>query len=192
MESLHQLAELFQKEVTKNNNTSNSVAPPKMTPTRKEPQAKIPPTTPMHDAHSYLPNIIQDDDGNQPQKLDHRNQPLGLGLPPQRNNSRPHYTPPDSATYPRVAPSLRVEHTATLRRYPQLAAQHIINKYTEEPPAHNMRSNKVPMKSSTQEAILAYLNTVPRKLAPRRLAQRRFPLKMFSAVLDEDTGYLME
>ena len=48
------------------------------------------------------------------------------------------------------------------------------------------------MKSSTQEAMLAYLNTAPRQLTPRWLAQRHFPLKMLSAVLDEDTGELME
>ena len=48
------------------------------------------------------------------------------------------------------------------------------------------------MKSSTQEGLLEYLNTAPRQLAPIRLAKRRFPLENISAVLDEDTGKLME
>ena len=112
MEALHQLAELFQQAVTKNDNTHNSVAPPKMMPARQDPTI-----TPTHDAYPHHSNIIEDDDGNQPQKLDHRSQPLGLGLPPQRNNSMPHYIPPDSVTSPRVAhihrqpvtPSPRVE-----------------------------------------------------------------------------------
>ena len=48
------------------------------------------------------------------------------------------------------------------------------------------------MKSSTQEAMLSYLNAAPQKLAPNRLIQRHFPLEIISAVLDEDTGKLME
>ena len=109
MEALHQLAELFQQAVTKNDNTSNSVAPLNMTQTRQEPQARIITANPKHDAHPHRPNIIEDNDGNQPQKLDQENQLLGLGLLPQRNTSMPHHIPPDSATSPRVAPSPRVE-----------------------------------------------------------------------------------
>ena len=103
MEALHQLAKLFQQAVTKNDNTPNSVAPPNMTPTRQDTQARVPTTTPTHDAQPHRSNIIKDDDGNQPLELDHGNQPLGLGLPTQRNNSMPHYIPPDSVTSPRVA-----------------------------------------------------------------------------------------
>ena len=65
MEALHQLAKLFQQEVTKNDNAPNTVAPPKMTPTRREPQAKVPTTTPTHEAHPHRSNIIEDNDGNQ-------------------------------------------------------------------------------------------------------------------------------
>ena len=90
MEALHQLAKRFQREVSKNDDTPNSVAPPKMTPTQQKPQARVPTTTPTHDAHPHRSNIIEDDDGNQPLELDYGNQPLGLGLPPQRNNSMPH------------------------------------------------------------------------------------------------------
>ena len=109
MEALHQLSELFQQAVTKNDNTSNSVVPPNVTQTLQEPQAKIPTATPKNDAHPHRPNIIEDDESNQPQKLEHKNQPLGLGLLPQRNSSTPHHIPLDSATSPRVAPSPKVE-----------------------------------------------------------------------------------
>ena len=93
----------------KSDNTSNSVATPNITQTRKEPQAKIQRANQNHDAHPHRPNIIEVNDGNQPQKLTHENQPLGLGLPPQRNTSTPHHIPPDFAKSPRVTPSPRVE-----------------------------------------------------------------------------------
>ena len=48
------------------------------------------------------------------------------------------------------------------------------------------------MKSSTQDAMLAYLNMVPRQLVPRQSAQRSFPFEMSSTVLNEDTGKLMK
>ena len=111
MEALHQLAKLFQQSRTTNENTSNFVALPNMTQTQQEPQAKIPTATPKHDAHPHCPNIIEDDNGNQPQKLTHKNQPLRLGLPPQRNTSTPHYIPPDSGTSQRVTPSPRVKQS---------------------------------------------------------------------------------
>ena len=95
MEALHQLAKLFQQAATKSDNTSNFVAPPNITQTRQEPQAKIQTATPKHDAHPHRPNIIEDDDKNQPQKLTHENQPLGLVLPPQLNTSTLHHIPPD-------------------------------------------------------------------------------------------------
>ena len=104
MEALHQLAELFQKSVAKGNNTSTSVAPPIMSPTREAPQTRVPiSTTPTRNAHPHLSNIIEDDHGNQPLGLDHRTQPLGLGLPPQRKTSTPHCIPSDSVPSPRVA-----------------------------------------------------------------------------------------
>ena len=109
MEALNQLAELFQQAVTKSDNTPNSVAPPNITQTGQEPQTQIQTATQKHDAHPHCPNIIEDDNGNQPQKLAHENKPLGLVLPPQRNTSTPHHIPPNYATSPRVTPSPRVE-----------------------------------------------------------------------------------
>ena len=109
MEALHQLAELFQQSVTKNNDMPNSVAPPRMSPTQQAPQARVPIIiTLAHNAHPHRSNIIQDD---------HVNQHLGLGLPPQRKIASPNYIPPNSVTSPRVVrihrqtvtPSLRVE-----------------------------------------------------------------------------------
>ena len=111
MEAVHQLTEIFQQAVTKSDNTSNFVAPPNMTQTQQDPQAKIPTTTPKHDAHQHCPNIIEVDVNNQPQKLTHENQPLGLGLPPQRNTSTPYHIPPDYATSTRVTPPTRVEES---------------------------------------------------------------------------------
>ena len=90
MEALHQLAEIFQQAVTKNNDIPNSVVPPRMTPTRQAPQAIFPiSTTSTHNAHPHLSNIIENNHGNQPLGLYHGNQPLGLVLPPQRNISMP-------------------------------------------------------------------------------------------------------
>ena len=118
METLHQLAKLFQQAVTENNDTPNSVAPTRMSPTQKAPQTRVPIiTTPAHKAHPNRPNIIEDDHGNQPLRLDHGNQPLGLVLPPQHKTARQHHILPDSVTSQRVArihrqpvtPSPRVE-----------------------------------------------------------------------------------
>ena len=104
--------------MTKNNDTPNSVAPPRMSPTQQATQSRVPKIIPpAHNAHPNRPNIIEDDHGNQPLGLDHRNQPLGLGLPPQRKTERPHCIPTDSVTSPRVVrihrqpvtPSPRVE-----------------------------------------------------------------------------------
>ena len=109
MEALHQLAELFQQAVTKSDNTPNSVAPPNITKTRQASQPHIHTALQKHDAHPPCPNIIEDDNGNQPQKFPHEDPPLGLGPPPQRNTSTPHHIPPDFTTSPRVTPSPRVE-----------------------------------------------------------------------------------
>ena len=108
MEALHQLAELFQQSVTKNNDTPNSVAPPRISPTQQAPQARVPiRTTPAHNAHPHRSKNIEDNHRNQPLGVNHGNQPLRLGLPPQRETSRPHYIPPDFVTSPRMA---RIHH----------------------------------------------------------------------------------
>ena len=106
MEALHQLAELFQQEVTKDNNTPNSVAPTAITQTRKVPQPHIQTALQKHDAHPHRPNIIEDNNVNQPQKFQHEDPPLGLGPPPQRT---PYHIPHNYTTSPRVTPSPRVE-----------------------------------------------------------------------------------
>ena len=75
-----------------------------MSPTRQAPKARVPiSTTPAYNAHPHRSNIIEGDHSNQPLGVNHGNQHLGLGLPPQRENSGPHYIPPDSVTSPRVA-----------------------------------------------------------------------------------------
>ena len=109
MEALYQFAELFQQAVTKNNNAPSSVAPPTITQTRQAPQPHIQKALQKHEANPHCPNIIKDDNGNQPQKFPHEDPLLGLGPPPQRNTSTPHHIPPNYATYPRMTPSPRVE-----------------------------------------------------------------------------------
>ena len=132
MEALHQLAELFQQAVTKSDNTSNSVAPPNITQTRQEKQSKIQTATPKHDANPHRPNIIKNNNGNQPQKLTHENQPLGLVLPTQRNTSTPHHIPPDFATSPRVTQSPRVEHSPRYQMQSRTRRQNSISsKYAD-------------------------------------------------------------
>ena len=77
MEALHQVPKLFQQAVTKNDNTPNSVAPPTIKKTQQAPQPHIQTALQKHDAHPHCPNIIEDDNGNQPQKLLHEYPPLG-------------------------------------------------------------------------------------------------------------------
>ena len=135
MEALHQLAELFQQSVTKNNDTPNSVAPPRMSPTQQAPQARVPIiTTPAHNVHPHRSNIIEVSHGNQPLVLDHVNQPLGLGLPPQRKTSTPHYIPPDSVLSPRVA----FIHRQTVTPYPRVQR---LPRYQTR--SYNLRSNTI-------------------------------------------------
>ena len=132
MEALHQLAKLFQQSVTKSDNTSNSVAPPNIMQTQQEQQAKIHTATPKYDAHPHCPNIIEDGNGNQPQKLTHEDQPLGLVLPPQRNTSTPHHIPPDYATSPGVTPSPRVEQSPRYQTRSRTRQQNsILSKYAD-------------------------------------------------------------
>ena len=79
--------------------------------TQQEPQEKIATVSPKYDAHPHRLNIIEDNNVSQPQKLTHENQPSGLGIPPQRNTSTPHYISPDSSKSPRVTPSPRVKQS---------------------------------------------------------------------------------
>ena len=44
----------------------------------------------------------------------------------------------------------------------------------------------------TQETMLTCAEVSHLNLSPKNLASRRFPLEMLNAVLDEDTGELME
>ena len=125
-------------------NTSNSVAPPNITQTQQDPQAKIQTATPKHDAHPHCPNIIKDDDGNQPHKLTHKNQPLGLGLLPQRNNSTLHHIPPDFATSPRVTLHRQRPGSKRDKRHNHISIRHFKNM---------TRTHIIPTSSRTTTAI---------------------------------------
>ena len=69
-----------------------------------------------------------------------------------------------------------------------------VDESTEAPsgPAYNTRSRTTNFRSVTQETMLACAEVYQLKLSPQSLASRKFPLEMLNAVLDEDTGELME
>jgi hypothetical protein len=59
-------------------------------------------------------------------------------------------------------------------------------------PAYNTRSRNPNFRSVAQEAMLSCADVSQLKVSPRTLASRCFPFEMINAVLDEDTGELME
>ena len=62
----------------------------------------------------------------------------------------------------------------------------------EDGPARRTRSKTATLCSLVEETMLARAIAEKLKLSPRRLASRRFPAEMLNAVLDEETGELME
>ena len=132
MEALNQPPKRFQQAVTKSDNTPNSVAPPNIMQTRQVPQPQIQTAPQKHDTHPHCPNIIKDNNANQPQKLAHEDQPLGLGIPPQRNSLTPHHIAIDYATSPRVKPSPRVEELPRYQMQSRTRQQKFIStKYAD-------------------------------------------------------------
>ena len=69
------------------------------------------------------------------------------------------------------------------------------NPCPNDTPAHNMRS-QVQHCTITQEAILACMNTysyiTSHSLTPANTARCSFPVEILNAVLDMDTGALLE
>ena len=59
-------------------------------------------------------------------------------------------------------------------------------------PAYNTRSRTPNFQSIAQEAMLSCANVSQLNVSLRNPASRRFPMEMINAVLDEDTGELME
>jgi hypothetical protein len=59
-------------------------------------------------------------------------------------------------------------------------------------PAYNTRSRTTNFRLVTQETMLACAEVYQLKLSPQSLASQKFPLEMLYAVLDKDTGELME
>ena len=84
-----------------------------------------------------------------------------------------------------------------LRRSQQIADLGILSSNTppDDTPARNTRS-QVKERTITQEAILACMNTynyiTSRSLTPANAARRSFPVEILNAVLDKDTGELLE
>ena len=59
----------------------------------------------------------------------------------------------------------------------------------EDGPACRTRSKT---RSIAQESIFACTDVMKLTMSPRKLARRKFPLEMINAVLNEETGELME
>ena len=59
-------------------------------------------------------------------------------------------------------------------------------------PTNNTRYQKVKRRPTTQEAMLESVHVAHLHVTPEKLAQQNFMREMISAVLDEDTGELME
>ena len=117
--------------------------------------------------------------------------------PPATFSSLPTKTPP-RRTPPRLAPAPRVAQATTPHRSPRLQAQrrtHAAPPDDDDAPAQNTRS-KTQSCSPIQKALLSCTTTAHLRATPRALYQRRFPFAMpnelINAVLDEDTGELME
>ena len=59
-------------------------------------------------------------------------------------------------------------------------------------PASRTRSKNPNFRSVSQESILRRATVAQMKLSPKQLSSRRFPIEMINAVLNEETGELME
>ncbi len=102
--------------------------------------------------------------------------------------------PPQQIAPPTPTP---ISPTKPLHRSQQIANLGILTANTclDDTPAHNMHS-QVQHHTFTQEAILACINTCnyisSRSLTPANTARCLFPIKIINAVLDMDTGKLLE
>ena len=137
-------------------------------------------------------------------------QPIAAPKNPPIPPPRQHITAPQPPS-PRVLPppkKLRMRQPAPRveapRRSPRLAAQapRVETTVDEEDesqddqrkklPAYNTRSKNPNFRSIAQEAMLSCADVSQLRVTPQNLASRSFPMEMINAVLDEDTGELME
>ena len=117
-------------------------------------------------------------------------------------------TAPSPAAVPRVAPPPRVvqpprvEGTPSPAPPPRVEAPRRSPRLEQSPPreetappdapAFNTRSRTRAARPGAERAMFAAADVNRDRLSPRRLASRYFPIEMINAVLDEDTGELME
>ena len=113
-------------------------------------------------------------------------------LPHPRVVPPPRVPPPKVALPPRVVTPPTASHQVPLRRSPRLAAQRSKIEYEVVTPAHNTPINTRQRSSPTQDTMLASVNRAQLTVTPAQLARRKFLKEMLSAVLDEDTGELVE
>ena len=91
-------------------------------------------------------------------------------------------------TPPRVAP-----HTSPPRVAPPTPpVQPTSRVEPHNGPASRTRSKNPNFRSVAQEVMLRCVTDAKMKFSPRKLSSRRFPIEMINAVLNEETGELME
>ena len=99
---------------------------------------------------------------------------------------------PRVTSSPRVLPSPKV--TTSPRRPTPTVSQPLEVEFHEEQststPAHNTRSRN--LQTITQETIFSMINIHRGHLSAQQASQRKFPKEALAAVLNEETGELME
>ena len=104
--------------------------------------------------------------------------------------STPTNNPAPSPRVAESAPSPRVTARAPSPRVPV----HIVIDGNTSPPAMNTRSSRT-IRSITEEAMLTAIEMTrgfANEIKPRQLASRQFPIHMLNAILNEETGKMME
>ena len=93
---------------------------------------------------------------------------------------------------PSDTPPPRVRDTVAPPRVPIISPSEAAypTDYPTSSPAMNTRSSRVP--TITQETMLRMINIQGNKMTARQAASRRFPKEALAAVLNEETGELME
>ena len=93
---------------------------------------------------------------------------------------------------PRVQPLRRSQllATASLPKVPP-ARRTNVRENQAQSPAHNTRV-KTRLQSSIHKSMISCVHVTQHRCTPENFARRRFPIQMHNAVLDDDTGELME
>ena len=111
---------------------------------------------------------------------------------PPRVVQHPRVEHPKLVPLPRVVPPPRAAHPVTPIRSPRMTDECSEIEDEVDSPTHNTRRQKGKRRPTTQEAMLESVHVAHLHVTPEKLAQQNFMREMISAVLDEDTGELME